>query len=250
MHGLLMADNLSWQKQQKISFSTSCNKVLCLLSNLQHSHSSQRQENALHLTTWSAKLKRSSVFSLNVAKMAPIPSDHFPIIATLRIHFARIECSQLDPKPGLSYFASPENCQRFAQKFQNISSYTEFSAAFDVAKQSTSHRTWKTDVAKKVMAMNNNIGLDGRILSNFLEAQDSAQVTLFVHHYSSMLRQNPRLAWDFVRRSMFRSPSSTFPAATQEERLSKLTAHFRTLFSSDGGPGPPNWGYFLSKSAI
>ena len=194
---------------------------------------------------------RSSVFSLNVAKMAPIPSDHFPIIATLRIHFARIECSQLDPKPDLSYFASPENCQRFAQKFQNISSYTEFSAAFDVAKQmvppvkpSTSHRTWKTDVAKKVMAMNNNIGLDGRILSNFLEAQDSAQVTLFVHHYSSMLRQNPRLAWDFVRRSMFRSPSSTFPAATQEERLSKLTAHFRTLFSSDGGPGPPNWGTF------
>ena len=192
---------------------------------------------------------RSSVFDLRVLRNSPLPSDHFPIVATLCLHFATVEISELKQCQDFSVLRDSEVRRQFSRNFDACVSYSDFCTAFETAKQliPPSHstakaRTWKTDLVHNIMKMEAN--LDSRNLSKLLANQDNAQVTSLIHEYSSLLSANPRLAWRFVRQSMFSGPSTTFPAQSEEERLQRLTAHFAALFSPDGGPGPPNWGQF------
>ena len=187
---------------------------------------------------------RSSVFGLRVLRNSPLPSDHFPILAKLSLHCAKVEITELKQRQDFSVLHDEGICRQFASKFDVCVNYKDFCAAFETAKVPPSQsarkvRTWKMHHMTQMEA-----SLDGLSLSKFLVNQGNAQVTSLIQEYSSLLSANPRLAWRFVRQSMFSGPSTTFPAQSEEERLRRLTTHFAALFSSEGGPGPPNWGQF------
>ena len=189
----------------------------------------------------------SSVFSARVVRHSPIKSDHRVVVAELFIHFAKVEMTEMPPKQDFGILADKEVNEQFATHFSQVSTYEQFVHAFKSASLQLPHvnpkqarRTFDTDLAKRCAEIDRQLGTHN--LPVQLLQQDNAHVTELVRQYAHLLRDSPRLAWRNIRSCSFSSQSSAFPAHSAEERMDKLTAHFKKLFSGDGGPGPPNWG--------
>ena len=191
---------------------------------------------------------RSSICRVRVLSNSPISSDHFPVVATLKVHFASEQFTELNHKPDFSVLQSDAaQKQKFLSHFSAVSSYESFADAFNRASLSLSttkdnamKRTWKTDLAFSLLEMDEQLGTHSS--PGLLLEQDIAQATKLVQLYSSQLRDHPRLAWKHILRCASTPPTTMFPASTPVERMEVLTRHFSSLFTNESHTGPPQWG--------
>ena len=128
----------------------------------------------------------------------------------------------------------PSTYQQFCTNFHNACE------KLPRVRPQAQRRTWNTELSCRLAEMDKQLGTHKA--PSALAAQDTNQVAALLLEYSSLLRENPRLAWKNVSASKFRSTTAVFPADSAEERMQCLNAHFTRLFSGDSGPGPPDWG--------